>query len=493
MNGKQSRVGVEYVCRGPIVKCNGDKAKGTSGIANKLPLLIYNQVSRDAHKAARLDLALFLKEGDIIESEDDCLKSLFGKVLGDRKVNFTGLKKTMMGAWSIHELFILREIGFNKFETENPKKKSVHEGVSKKSIEDCEKDGEKNEGLLEIEDIEIEKEITSFYSGIFCLDGQQSDFNILSGSLNPSRRYEQVGLRQRAFIRIHNGSKLFAKVYHGKELNRKLPLAVHPLPRSTRTEVLHGYTNYDDNFTYLSAMVAGFIVVDKHLGSPSSKNKLIERKVKASVRYGRMRFIPMERFGKRIHEFMERWGRAWEARLGSWQSMLREKSYGGEGTRKKGCCVGKMKSMFAKNSKGGNEKHAQFIAPGRLAKVRAYGQKHRCLWGSIMDEIVNIVQSNASLSQIEVVEKYFGPQRHNHVFGFGGGMKRKYFNDSQMAYIKELEAMLHDKEKENNHLKRRMDTIESRLARIENDNQPTSDARTTCDNGLEQRKLVSPS
>ncbi|XP_073306514.1 uncharacterized protein [Primulina huaijiensis] len=94
------------------------------------------------------------------------------------------------------------------------------------------------------------------------------------------------------------------------------------------------------------------------------------------------------------------------------------------------------------------------------------------------DEIVKTVQSNASLSHIEVVEKCFGPQCHSHVFGFGGGMKRKHFNCSQAAYVKDLEAKLHEKEEENNNLKRRMDGIESRLAKIENDNQATSDAPT---------------
>ncbi|XP_042397109.1 uncharacterized protein LOC121987317 [Zingiber officinale] len=91
------------------------------------------------------------------------------------------------------------------------------------------------------------------------------------------------------------------------------------------------------------------------------------------------------------------------------------------------------------------------------------------------DEIVKTIQSTASLSHIEVVEKCFGPQRHSHVFGFGGGMKRKHFNCSQATYIKDLEAKLHEKEEDNNNLKRRMDGIESRLAKIENENQPTSD------------------
>ncbi|KAG6503480.1 hypothetical protein ZIOFF_035795 [Zingiber officinale] len=92
-----------------------------------------------------------------------------------------------------------------------------------------------------------------------------------------------------------------------------------------------------------------------------------------------------------------------------------------------------------------------------------------------VDEIVKTIQSTTSLSHIEVVEKCFGPQRHSHIFGFRGGMKRKHFNCSQATYIKDLEAKLHEKEEENNNLKKCMDGIESRLAKIENKNQPTSD------------------
>ncbi|XP_075479082.1 uncharacterized protein LOC142520019 [Primulina tabacum] len=100
------------------------------------------------------------------------------------------------------------------------------------------------------------------------------------------------------------------------------------------------------------------------------------------------------------------------------------------------------------------------------------------------DEIVKTVQSNASLSHIEVVEKCFGPQCHSHVFGFGGGMKRKHFNFSQAAYIKYLEAKLHEKEEENNNLKRHMDEIESRLSKIEIQNQATSYAPTMSGEGV---------
>ncbi|KAG6490664.1 hypothetical protein ZIOFF_051974 [Zingiber officinale] len=91
-----------------------------------------------------------------------------------------------------------------------------------------------------------------------------------------------------------------------------------------------------------------------------------------------------------------------------------------------------------------------------------------------VEEIVKTIHSTASLSHIEVVKKCFGPQRYSHVFGFRGGMKRKHFNYLQAAYIKDLEAKLHEKEEENNNLKRHMNGIESRLAKNENENQPTS-------------------
>lgn len=86
------------------------------------------------------------------------------------------------------------------------------------------------------------------------------------------------------------------------------------------------------------------------------------------------------------------------------------------------------------------------------------------------DEIVKTVQSNPALSNLEIAEKHFGPQRHGHIYGYGGGVKRKHFNDSTSAYIKELEGRLHEKEEENRNLKGRMDMFEGRLDRIEKGN-----------------------
>ncbi|KAG6506618.1 hypothetical protein ZIOFF_031945 [Zingiber officinale] len=42
-----------------------------------------------------------------------------------------------------------------------------------------------------------------------------------------------------------------------------------------------------------------------------------------------------------------------------------------------------------------------------------------------MDEICEVVREDSSLSNIQLVEKCFGPQRHDHVFGHGGGVRPK--------------------------------------------------------------------
>nr|GMD54306.1 uncharacterized protein LOC110657485 [Ipomoea batatas] len=97
------------------------------------------------------------------------------------------------------------------------------------------------------------------------------------------------------------------------------------------------------------------------------------------------------------------------------------------------------------------------------------------------DEIVKTIMSNPSLSNLEIVEKHFGQQRHGHVYGYGGGVKRKHFNDSKSTYIKELEAKLHEKDEENRNLKRRMDVFESRLIRIENGDLPSLGTTTSDD------------
>ncbi|KAH6812878.1 hypothetical protein C2S51_021896 [Perilla frutescens var. frutescens] len=99
---------------------------------------------------------------------------------------------------------------------------------------------------------------------------------------------------------------------------------------------------------------------------------------------------------------------------------------------------------------------------------------------------MEIVKSNPSLLHIELVEQSFGPQSHSHVFRYGGGMKRKDFNDSRDLYIKELEAKLHEKDEEIKKFRGRFDTIESRLTRIEGDKSNPDTLQTpNIDTGLE--------
>ncbi|XP_065854325.1 uncharacterized protein [Euphorbia lathyris] len=68
------------------------------------------------------------------------------------------------------------------------------------------------------------------------------------------------------------------------------------------------------------------------------------------------------------------------------------------------------------------------------------------------DEIVKTIESEPSLSTIEVIEKCFGPQTHSHVFGFGGGMKRKHVVGSKSTYKLELEATIQEMDEQTSKL-----------------------------------------
>lgn len=80
-------------------------------------------------------------------------------------------------------------------------------------------------------------------------------------------------------------------------------------------------------------------------------------------------------------------------------------------------------------------------------------------------EIQELVRSEPSLTNIEVVERCFGPQCKSHVFGFGGGITAKELkggNSSKAALLDELNAT----RKENLSLKRYLDNLESTVARL---------------------------
>lgn len=80
-------------------------------------------------------------------------------------------------------------------------------------------------------------------------------------------------------------------------------------------------------------------------------------------------------------------------------------------------------------------------------------------------QIQKLVQSEPSLSSIEVVEKCFGPQTRSHVFGFGGGVKRKDLKGGTTSKA-ELWSELRSTREENQSLKDRLSNLESEMKEI---------------------------
>ncbi|XP_049345465.1 uncharacterized protein LOC125809986 [Solanum verrucosum] len=81
-------------------------------------------------------------------------------------------------------------------------------------------------------------------------------------------------------------------------------------------------------------------------------------------------------------------------------------------------------------------------------------------------EIQELVQSEPSLTNIEVVERCFGPQCKSHAVGFGGGITTKELkggSTSKAALLEELKIT--QKEKES--LQKRIDILESKYDRLE--------------------------
>ena len=76
-----------------------------------------------------------------------------------------------------------------------------------------------------------------------------------------------------------------------------------------------------------------------------------------------------------------------------------------------------------------------------------------------------VVESEPSLSNIEVFEKCFGPQRHNHVICYGSGIKVK---DLKAPLVKkaELEAKLHETQEENQNVKACLSVLEDEFQRF---------------------------
>ncbi|CAA0831374.1 Unknown protein [Striga hermonthica] len=73
---------------------------------------------------------LQIEEHDFALGVKDCRLSLIGKVYGEKKVNFSGLKATLGSIWVTQKQFSIRNIGINLFqfifESEKDKQKVLH-------------------------------------------------------------------------------------------------------------------------------------------------------------------------------------------------------------------------------------------------------------------------------------------------------------------------------------------------------------------------------
>ncbi|KAH0665357.1 hypothetical protein KY285_026563 [Solanum tuberosum] len=96
------------------------------------------------------------------------------------------------------------------------------------------------------------------------------------------------------------------------------------------------------------------------------------------------------------------------------------------------------------------------------------------------EEIQELLQVEPSLTNIEVVERCFGPQSKSHVVGFGGGITSKDLKGGSSAKAAPLEQLnvsrkekpalleeLNASRKENESMKRCMDNIEKRCEMFE--------------------------
>ncbi|KAH0723840.1 hypothetical protein KY290_005132 [Solanum tuberosum] len=92
-----------------------------------------------------------------------------------------------------------------------------------------------------------------------------------------------------------------------------------------------------------------------------------------------------------------------------------------------------------------------------------------------LEENQELLQVEPSLTNIEVVERCFGPQSKSHVVGFGGGITSKDLkggSSTKVALLEQLNVSRKEKDalleevnasrKENESMKRRMDNIEKR-------------------------------
>lgn len=57
-----------------------------------------------------------IEEVDVVDSKEECNRSLVGKIYGEKRINFVGLRNTMTTIWPAKEPFKVRELGTNLFQ-----------------------------------------------------------------------------------------------------------------------------------------------------------------------------------------------------------------------------------------------------------------------------------------------------------------------------------------------------------------------------------------
>ncbi|CAA0810987.1 Unknown protein, partial [Striga hermonthica] len=57
-----------------------------------------------------------IQRKDIVSSEEECVNSLFGKVIGNRKASLLGVKRAMSAIWRLHQRLEVRELETNFFQ-----------------------------------------------------------------------------------------------------------------------------------------------------------------------------------------------------------------------------------------------------------------------------------------------------------------------------------------------------------------------------------------
>ncbi|XP_060186506.1 uncharacterized protein LOC132615927 [Lycium barbarum] len=83
-------------------------------------------------------------------------------------------------------------------------------------------------------------------------------------------------------------------------------------------------------------------------------------------------------------------------------------------------------------------------------------------------QIEEMVQSEPSLSSIEIVKNCCGPQTHSHVFGFGCGVKAKDLKGGTSSKA-ELLSALRSTQEENKSLNEKNKSLNDRLSALEDE------------------------